>query len=59
MSKEVFEEVQAGALPDQDQVCGAVSQVGAGRQAFGTSGTRAAHAGRIDGDKLTVNRLPS
>lgn len=30
VSKKVFEEVQAGAVPHQDQVCIAVSEVGEG-----------------------------
>lgn len=52
MSDEVSEEVQTGALPDEDEVCGAVGEVSGGRQAFGAAGTRAAHTGRVDGNKL-------
>lgn len=58
VSKKMFEEVQPGTLPDQDQVCGAISEVGGGRQAFWTPGTRAAHAGRVDGDELAVDHIP-
>lgn len=30
VSKEVSKEVQTGTLPDKDEVCGAVSEVGGG-----------------------------
>ena len=59
MSEQVPEEVQTGALPDQDEVCGAVGEVGGGRQAFRTPGTRAAHAGRVDGDELPTYHSPT
>lgn len=59
MSKEVSEEVQTGALPDQDEVRGAVSEVSRGRQAFGTAGTRAAHIGRVNGNELSTDHAPT
>jgi len=59
VSKEVSEEVQMGTLPDQDQVCGAISEVGGGRQAFGTPGTRTAHTGRVNGDELPTDHVPA
>lgn len=59
MTKEVSEEVEMGALPDEDEVGGAVGEVSGGRQAFGTAGTRAAHTGGVDGDKLSVDHAPS
>lgn len=59
VSEEVFKEVQTGALPDQDQVRGAIGEVGGGRQALWTPWTRAAHASRVDGDKFTVKRPPA
>lgn len=59
VSKKVSEEVQAGTLPDEDEVSGAVGQVGGGRQTFGTAGTRAAHIRRINGNKLSVDHAPT
>lgn len=59
VSKKMFEEVQTGTLPDQDQVCGAVGEVGGGRQAFRTPRTRAAHTGRVDGNELAVDDTPA
>lgn len=54
----MLEEVQTGTLPDQDQVCGAISEVGGGRQAFWTPRTCATHAGRVDGNELTMDHTP-
>lgn len=59
MTKEVPEEAEMGALADEDEVSGAVGEVGGGRQAFGTAGTRAAHPGGVDGDKLSVDHAPT
>lgn len=58
VSQQVSEEVEAGALAHQDEVGGAVGQVGGGRQAFGAAGTRAAHAGRVDGQELPPDCPP-
>lgn len=52
------EEVQTGALPDEDEVHVAVGEVSGGRQAFGTAGTCAAHVGRINGNKLPADHTP-
>lgn len=38
MTTEVPEAVEMGALPDQDEVGGAVGEVSGGPQAFGTAG---------------------
>lgn len=54
----VPEEAQTGALPDEDKVCGAVSEVSRGRQALWRAGARAAHTGHIDGDKLSTDHTP-
>lgn len=59
VTKEVPEEVEMGALPDEDEVGGAVGEVSGGRQAFGTAGTRTAHTGGVDGDKLSVDHPPT
>lgn len=59
MSKQVPEEVQTGAPPDEDEVHVAVGEVSGGRQAFGTAGTRAAHIGRINGNKLSADHSPT
>lgn len=58
MSQQVSEEVEAGALAHQDEVGGAVGQVGGGRQAFGAAGAGAAHAGRVDGQELPPDCPP-
>lgn len=58
MPQEVSEEVQTGALPDEDEVSGAVGQVSRRRQAFRTAGTRAAHAGCVDSDELVPDHTP-
>lgn len=57
--KKVPEEGQTGTLPDEDEVCGAVSEVSGGRQAFWTAGRRAAHTGRINGNKLSTDHTPA
>lgn len=59
VSQKVSEEVQAGTLPDEDEVCGAVGEVSGGRQAFWAAGTRAAHTGRINGDELPSDHTPT
>lgn len=59
MSEKVPEEVQTGALPDQDEVRVAVGEVGRGREALGTAGTRAAHTGRVDGNELVMDHPPT
>lgn len=59
VTKEVPEEAEMGALANEDEVSGAVGEVGGGRQAFGTAGTRAAHPGGVDGDKLSVDHAPT
>lgn len=59
VAQEVPEEVDAGALAHQDEVGGAVGQVGGGRQALRTAGTRAAHVGGVDGDEFAVDLGPS
>ena len=59
VSKEMREEVQTGALPDQDEVCGAVSEVGGGRQTLWTARTRAAHTGRIYCNELSTDSPPT
>lgn len=59
MSEKVPEEVQTGTFPDEDEVRGAVSEVSGGRQAFWTSRTRAAHTGRVNGNKLPTDHAPT
>lgn len=59
VSEKVPEEVQTGALPDQDEVRVAVGEVGRGWEALGTAGTRAAHTGRVDSHELSVDHLPT
>lgn len=59
MTTEVPEAVEMGALPDEEEVGGAVGEVSGGRRAFGTAGTRAAHPHAVDGDKLSVDRAPT
>ena len=59
VSDEVLEEVEAGALADQDEVGGAVGQVRGRGQTLGAAGTRTAHAGRVDGQELAPDRLPT
>lgn len=59
MSDQVSEEVEAGAFPDEDEVRGAISEVSGGREALRTAGTRAAHTGRIDGNKLSADHTPT
>lgn len=59
MLEKVFEKVPTGTLPDQDEVCGAVSEVCEGRQAFGTAGTRTAHIGCINGNELPTDHGPT
>lgn len=58
VSQQVPEEVEAGALAHQDEVGGAVGQVGGGREAFGAAGASAAHAGRVDGQELPPDCPP-
>lgn len=58
MSEEVSQEVESGTFADQDEVSGAVGQVSGRREAFGTTGTRAAHAGRIYSQELPSDRPP-
>lgn len=59
VSKQVSEEAQAGALPNEDEVRGAVGEVSRGRQAFGTAGARAAHTRCINGDEVSVDHAPT
>lgn len=59
MPQEVPQEVETGALPDKDEVGVAVGEVGRGRETLGTAGTRAAHAGRVDGQELSVDHTPT
>lgn len=58
VSQQVSEEVEAGALAHQDEVGGAVGQVGGGRKAFGAARARAAHAGCVDGQELPADCPP-
>ena len=58
MTQQVTQEVKAGALADQDEVGGAVGQVGGGGQALGAAGASAAHTGCVDGQELTPDGLP-
>lgn len=58
VSQQVPEEVEAGALAHQDEVGGAVGQVGGGRQAFGAARAGAAHAGGVDGQELPADGPP-
>lgn len=48
VSEEVSEEVEAGTFPDQDEVGGAVGEVGSGREAFRAARTSTAHTGSVD-----------
>lgn len=59
MPQEVLQKVETGALPDKDEVSVAVGEVGRGRETLGTAGTRAAQAGRVDGQELSVNHSPT
>lgn len=56
---EVLQEVETGALPDKDEVSVAIGEVGWGWETFGTAGTRTAHAGRVDGKKLSMDHAPN
>lgn len=58
MSQQVTEEVKAGTLAHQDEVGGAVGQVGGGRQAFGAARAGTAHAGRVNGQELPPDCPP-
>ena len=56
--QQVGEEGEARGLADQDEVGGAVGQVGGGGQALGAAGARAAHAHRVDGQELPPHTAP-
>lgn len=58
VSKEVSKEVETGTFSDEDEICGAVSQVGSRRQAFRAARTSTAHAGSIYSEELSSNRPP-
>lgn len=58
VSEEVSQEVESGTFADQDEVSGAVGQVSGRWEAFGTTGTRAAHAGRIYSQELPSDGPP-
>jgi len=52
------QEVEPGALPDEDEVGGAVPQVGGRGEALGAPGTGAGHVGGVDGQELPAEDLP-
>ena len=52
------QEVEPGALPDEDEVGGAVPQVGGRGEALGAPGTSAGHVGGVDGQELPAEDLP-
>lgn len=52
------QEVESGALAYEDEVSGAVSEVGGGGQALGATGTGTAHTGRVDGQELPSDHPP-
>lgn len=51
-------EVETGTFSDEDEVCGAVSQVGSRREAFRAARTSTAHAGSVYSEELSSNRPP-
>ena len=52
------QEVEPGALPDEDEVGGAVPEVGSRGEALGAPGTSAGHVGGVDGQELPAADLP-
>lgn len=52
------QEVEPGALPDDNQVGRPVSQVGGRGQAAGAPGTSTGHVGGVDGQELPADDLP-
>lgn len=58
VSEEVSEEIKAGTFSDQDEVGGAVGQVGGGREAFWRARTSAAHTGGVYGEELPSDCPP-
>ena len=52
------QEVEPGALPDEDEVGGAVPQVGGRGEALGAPGTGTGHVGGVDGQELPAEDLP-
>lgn len=56
--EEESQEVEPGALPDEDEVQAPVSQVGGWGQAFGAPGTSTGHVRDVDGQELPTDDMP-
>lgn len=52
------QEVEPGALPDEDEVRRPVSQVGGRGEPLGAPGTSTGHVGGVDGQELPADDLP-
>lgn len=52
------QEIEPGALPDEDEVSRPISQVGGRGEAPGAPGTSTGHVRDIDGQKLPTDNLP-